>query len=109
MMLRISSMSVLRIKNENAQDPSCIVRHLTRMQPSDRVELSRSPRNAESEELKFVPDTSKWFQEMGSVVAAASSMPATRQATTSFAFVSGGRLVPDLGDLAILNSKRKLF
>lgn len=66
-MLRISSMSV-RTENENVQDLGRIVCHPTRMQPSDRVELSCSPKEAESEELKFVPDASKWFQEMGSVV-----------------------------------------
>lgn len=40
----------------------------------------------ESLRLKFVPDTSMWFQEVNSVVAAASSsLPATRNSAFAFA------------------------
>ena len=110
--LRISSASVLersRIVNTNARVKTIhVVEMQLRIQATDRVGLSCCPEKVESNALKFVPDTAKWFQEVSLIV---EPLVPLRQPRDHFLCVCIWRKnrIPNLDNLAILSSERKSF
>jgi len=111
-MLWISSASALEralIVNTNTRVKTIhAVDMLLRIQATDRVGLSCRPEKVESNTLRFVPDTAKWFQEVSSVVEPLVLLRQPRDHLLCICIWREDR-IPDLDNLAILDSECKSF
>lgn len=95
------------IVNTNARVKTIhVIDMLLRIQTADRVGLSCRPEKVESNALKVVPDTAKWFQEVGSVVKPLVLLRQPRDHLLCVCIWRENR-IPDLDDPAILHSERK--